>query len=349
MLRVASPCMTAAVQKPAEAVGVCTRESSAVVRTATRAEVRAQNLPHRCSYCLIVDRMGRVLVQKRVAWKETYPSHYDPCPGGVMGPDETFEENAIRELEEEMGIVVGSPLSPAPLEELFDFFFEDASVRNWGRLFMVRFDGDKNDLRLQPDEVESVTWLDRPELLRLLATGPVSPDAAVACRRWLSDDASPPQPPPQQEQEQQQSTVPKPAPGAFHPGWVCAIKGGLIVGYRYARPSTPADRQRALDLGLTPMSQYSISQAAFDELSSEEQRSFERIAPPLDPAKLAIAAFVASLLLGSVGGILSTGRFLDGAINAPTQQLEPLADFSELPPLSPAEALVGLIFRPPSR
>ena len=143
--------------------------------------------------------------------------------------------------------------------------------------------------------------------------------------------------------------MPKPAPGAFHPGWVCAIKGGLIVGYRYARPSTPADRQRALDLGLTPMSQYSISQAAFDELSSEEQRSFERIAPPLDPAKLAIAAFVASLLLGSVGGILSTGRFLDGAINAPTQQLEPLADFSELPPLSPAEALVGLIFRPPSR
>ena len=43
----------------------------------------------------------RVLVQKRVAWKETYPSHFDPCPGGVMSPTETFEENAERELAEE--------------------------------------------------------------------------------------------------------------------------------------------------------------------------------------------------------------------------------------------------------
>ena len=181
-----------AVQKPAELVGVCTRESSAVIRTATRAEVRAKNLPHRCSYCLIVDADDRrVLVQKRVAWKETYPSHFDPCPGGVMGPDESFEENAVRELAEEMGIVVGSPLSPSAPEFLFDFWFEDASVRNWGRLLKVRFEGELGDLKLQPEEVESVAWLDRASLKELLAKGPVSPDAAVACRRWLDRDGQP--------------------------------------------------------------------------------------------------------------------------------------------------------------
>merc|ERR1719159_708441 len=130
------------VQKPDELVGVCSRESPAVQRTAPRAEVRSENLPHRCSYCLIMDSAEeRVLVQKRVAWKETYPSHYDPCPGGVMGPDETFEENAIRELEEEMGIVVGSALAPEPLVPLFDFWFEDGLVREWGQLLKLRFDG----------------------------------------------------------------------------------------------------------------------------------------------------------------------------------------------------------------
>ena len=185
-----------AVQKPAELVGVCTRESSAVIRTATRAEVRAQNLPHRCSYCLIVDGADeRVLVQKRVAWKETYPSHFDPCPGGVMGPDESFEDNAVRELAEEMGIVVGSPLSPSAPEFLFDFWFEDASVRNWGRLLKVRFEGGLGDLKLQPEEVESVAWLDRAGLEKLLAAGPVSPDAAVACRRWLDDAGARSDPP----------------------------------------------------------------------------------------------------------------------------------------------------------
>ena len=147
------------MQKPQELVGVCSRESHEVVDSATRGEVRRLNLPHRCSFCLIVDEEdSRVLVQKRVAWKETYPSHHDPCPGGVMGPNETFEENAVRELAEEMGIVVGSPLSPAPLEKLFDFWFEDERVRNWGRLMKVRWLGDLDDLVLQESEVDSVQW-----------------------------------------------------------------------------------------------------------------------------------------------------------------------------------------------
>ena len=157
------------------------------VRTETRATVRAQNLPHRCSYCLVVDAtQQRVLVQKRVAWKETYPSHFDPCPGGVMGPDETFEENAARELAEEMGIVAGSALVPQPPEPLFDFWYEDATIRNWGRLFKVTFEGELADLSLQEEEVESVSWMGRAELARLLDTGPVCPDAAFACRRWLA-------------------------------------------------------------------------------------------------------------------------------------------------------------------
>ena len=28
---------------------------------------------------------GYLYVQKRVAFKETFPSHYDPAPGGVVG------------------------------------------------------------------------------------------------------------------------------------------------------------------------------------------------------------------------------------------------------------------------
>lgn len=185
-MSVSHPRMSSAVQKPTELVGVCTRDSATVVSTATRGEVRAQNLPHRCSYCLIVDaKEERVLVQKRVAWKETYPSHWDPTPGGVMGPDETFEDNAVRELEEEMGIAIGSKLAPKALEPLFDFWFEDDRVRNWGRLMKVHYEGDISDLKLQAEEVETVKWMTREELQQLLETGPVSPDAAVALKQWL--------------------------------------------------------------------------------------------------------------------------------------------------------------------
>ena len=141
--------------------------------------------------------------------------------------------------------------------------------------------------------------------------------------------------------------LPRPPPGAFHPGMVCAAKQRLIVGYRYARPATPAEQQAATAAGYEPLPQYSLCQEAFDELSPQEQQTFERIAPPVDPARLALAAFVAALALGSVGGVLSTGRLLDGSWNG-APPLEQPQDYAELPPLSPAEALVALIFRPPA-
>ena len=120
----------------------------------------------------------QIYVQKRVAFKETFPSHYDPAPGGVVGEGqlsgridesgkqmayhlsilafwyissvhladkrsacfivlhilhagfkETYEENAVRELEEEMGI------RDAAIEKLFDFWYGDETCRLWGRLF----------------------------------------------------------------------------------------------------------------------------------------------------------------------------------------------------------------------
>lgn len=173
------------VQKPEEVVGVCTPESHAVVRAATRAEVREKNLPYRSSFVLVVDSRGeRVVVQKRVAWKETYPSHLDPCPGGVMGPDETFEGNAARELAEEMGIEA----SEDALAPLFDFYFEDDAVRTWGRLLKCTWDGEIRDLSLQASEVESAEWV-RVGDLRALLDGPVPtcPDSALALRRWLDE------------------------------------------------------------------------------------------------------------------------------------------------------------------
>ena len=149
--------------------------------------------------------------------------------------------------------------------------------------------------------------------------------------------------------------VPTPPPGAFHPGVVCAVKRSIIVGYRYARPASDADRRAAVSAGYDTLDQYSICQEAFDDLPLDEQRGFERIAPPVDPAKLAIAAFAAALLLGYVGGVASSGRFLDGgdgsaifrgiaANGGVEQELLFYEDYMERPTPSPAEQLIGLVF-----
>jgi hypothetical protein len=130
-----------------------------------------------------------------------------------------------------------------------------------------------------------------------------------------------------------------PPPGAFHPGIVCAVKQQLIVGYRYERPATAADQQAAAAAGYQPIPTIRVATRGAGHLQA--RRADGR------PVRLALAAFAASLILGSVGGVLSTGRLLDGRWNG-APPLEQLSDYAELPQLSPAEKLVALIFKPPT-
>ena len=164
-----------AVQKPGELVTVVNERNEECGSPATRAEGRAKNLIHRCSYVVIRNGAGDFFVQKRVAFKETYPSMYDPAPGGVVGL-ESYEENAKREIEEEMGV----PSSVA-LRRHFDFFHEDNVSRVFGRVFLARFDG---PFELQESEVESASFMRAEEVEALIADGKVCPDSAAAFARF---------------------------------------------------------------------------------------------------------------------------------------------------------------------
>ncbi|BDA43787.1 Uncharacterized Nudix hydrolase YfcD [Coccomyxa sp. Obi] len=143
---------------------------------ATRSDMRAKNLIHRCSFTMIFNSQGELYVQKRVAFKETYASHYDPAPGGVVGEGETYEENAVREIEEEMGV------TGVNLERQFDFFYSDNVCRLWGRLFRCQYEG---PFKLDPEEVESGQFMSLEEVADLLRSGPVCPDSKAAVAQYL--------------------------------------------------------------------------------------------------------------------------------------------------------------------
>ena len=140
-----------------------------------RHRVRSENLPHRVTYIFVFDRRGRVLVQRRTAIKDIYPSHYDLAAGGVVAAGESYEECAEREAEEELGIR-GTALEPK-----FDLYYEDERNRCFGRVFTCVHDG---PFTLQPEEVESVAFHTVDEI----AAGgiaPVTPDSLQAFNRLL--------------------------------------------------------------------------------------------------------------------------------------------------------------------
>ena len=146
-----------------------------VVADLPRHRVRSENLIHRATYIFVFDRQGRVLVQRRTAIKDMYPSYYDLAAGGIVAAGESYETCAEREAAEEIGI------RDTVLDPGFDFYYEDDRNRCFGRVFTCVHEG---PFTLQPEEVERVAF----HTVDDIASGgvaPVTPDSLLAFNRLV--------------------------------------------------------------------------------------------------------------------------------------------------------------------
>ncbi len=78
-----------------------------VVGTATRAEIHRLGLLHRAVHIFIFNKSGDIYVQRRSSSKDRHPSKLDSSAAGHVDPGESYQQTAVRELEEELGIRAG--------------------------------------------------------------------------------------------------------------------------------------------------------------------------------------------------------------------------------------------------
>ncbi|WP_431045202.1 NUDIX domain-containing protein [Streptomyces sp. P1-3] len=153
-------------------------ERDRVVGQAPRGEAMARRLRHRCVFVLARDAADRIFVHRRTAQKLVFPSLYDVFVGGVVGAGESYDEAALREAEEELG-VCGLP-APVPL---FTFLYETPEHTWFSRVYEVRC-----DLPVAP-QAEEIAWhafLTEEELALRLAEWEWVPDGREAYRRLLT-------------------------------------------------------------------------------------------------------------------------------------------------------------------
>ena len=120
----------------------------------TRSQMRARNVWHRCTYIVVRNNMGDVLVHQRAAWKDLWPSRWDVAFGGVCGVGESYADAAARELAEEAG--VAGALSHAGTVR-----YDGALTRVVGRLYTITHAG---PFSFPDGEVVDHAWVAPAEL-----------------------------------------------------------------------------------------------------------------------------------------------------------------------------------------
>jgi isopentenyldiphosphate isomerase len=149
-----------------------------VIGTARREVAYAQRLRHRCVFVLARDRDGRVFVHRRTDRKLVFPSHYDMFVGGVVGAGESYDQAALREAEEELGVT--DLEAPTPL---FAFLYETPEHTWWSSVYEVRCDP---PVHPQAEEVAWHAFLTEGELQEKLAVWTWTPDGLEAYRRLVA-------------------------------------------------------------------------------------------------------------------------------------------------------------------
>jgi isopentenyldiphosphate isomerase len=145
------------------------------VGVVTRREMRQQNLPHRCVYILVFNRLGQLFVHQRTSTKDVYPSFWDVAVGGVLSAGESFDAGARREAEEELGVALEPVL-------LFPFRYSDGKTGVHAEAFRAVHDG---PFRLQPEEIVRGEFLSTEQVLTRLATDRFCPDGVSVFEKFL--------------------------------------------------------------------------------------------------------------------------------------------------------------------
>lgn len=131
-----------------------------------RADAIKQGAWCRSTNVFVLNHKGEVLCHQRSLEKERMPGMWCTHLGGHVSSEETYESNALKEIEEEAGI----KLDP---KQLIHWRTTKADVTKlWIREFVTLYNVDVKTLTPQPGEVEAFAWKSLKSILEDVKKNP---------------------------------------------------------------------------------------------------------------------------------------------------------------------------------
>src|SRR5580658_3836608 len=125
-------------------------EQDEVIGQLPRRVVHRDGHKHRAVHVLVFGSDGRLFLQKRSMAKDTFPGAWDSSASGHVDSGEDYDACAVRELREELGLVVDA--APRRL-------FKIAACAETGQEFVwvYRLESE-GPFVLHPEEIERGAW-----------------------------------------------------------------------------------------------------------------------------------------------------------------------------------------------
>jgi isopentenyldiphosphate isomerase len=139
-------------------------ERDEVIGRQTRSEVHRRGFMHRAVHVLVFNQRGEIFLQKRSLKKDRQPGLWDSSASGHLETGEEYDDCAVRELREELGL---DPASPP--ERLFKIAASPQTDQEHVWVYRCSAEG---PFTLHPDEIESGGWFAPTEVSRWMARRP---------------------------------------------------------------------------------------------------------------------------------------------------------------------------------
>ena len=107
-------------------------------------------------FVFIINDNGEILIQQRLATAKKCPNMWEVASGGVNA-GETSLDGAIREVKEELGIIIDK-------KDLM-FIGSYARINDYVEVFLLKSNILVSDLKLQEDEVQEIKWFNKEEVI----------------------------------------------------------------------------------------------------------------------------------------------------------------------------------------
>ncbi len=146
-------------------------EKGRVIGTVRRSDAHGNPaLRHPSVHVFVVNAAGEYFLQKRSGYKKVQPGKWDTSVGGHIPAGETYEQGALRELQEELGVTLPDA---SRLEFHHDFIWESGFETEHTRTFILRYEG---PFRLNPAEVSDGRFWSMDELRKTFGRGILTPN-----------------------------------------------------------------------------------------------------------------------------------------------------------------------------